>query len=94
MATAAHSTDTDKEINPFFYSVPAAPYVASAVTQQEKVSISTTLDAYHDLAGKHDLVIVEGIGGLMVPETRKVIVYCSRLAGGNSGKFQLDMVLT
>jgi dethiobiotin synthetase len=69
LASAAHSIDSDKRMNPFFYSVPAAPYVASAVTQQEEVSISTALDAYHDLAAKHDLMIVEGIGGLMVPLT-------------------------
>jgi dethiobiotin synthetase len=69
LARAAHSIDTDKEMNPFFYSVPAAPYVASAVTQQEKVRISTVLDVFHDLAAKHDLMIVEGIGGLMVPLT-------------------------
>ena len=69
LARAAHSIDTDREMNPFFCSVPAAPYVASAVTQQEKVSISTVVDAYHDLAAKHDIMIVEGIGGLMVPLT-------------------------
>jgi len=70
LARAAHATDTDREMNPFFYSVPAAPYVASAVTKQTKVSMSTVLDAFHNLAIKHDIVIVEGIGGLMVPLTQ------------------------
>jgi dethiobiotin synthetase len=50
--------------------VPASPYVASAVTKQTKVSMSTVLDAFHNLAIKHDIVIVEGIGGLMVPLTQ------------------------
>ncbi len=70
LARAAHATDTDIEMNPFFYSVPASPYVASMVTKQTKVSMSVVLDAFHNLAIKHDIVIVEGIGGLMVPLTR------------------------
>ncbi|MGC2573735.1 MAG: dethiobiotin synthase [Candidatus Nitrosopolaris sp.] len=69
LARAAHSTDSDTEINSYFYTVPAAPYVASAVTQEEKVSIPTVFDAYQHLAAKHDIMIVEGIGGLMVPLT-------------------------
>jgi dethiobiotin synthetase len=69
LSSAAHSTDSDREMNFYFYSVPAAPYVASAVTQQEKISISAVVDAYHDLEAKHDITIVEGIGGLMVPLT-------------------------
>lgn len=70
LARAAHSIDKDTEMNPFFYSVPAAPYIASEVTQQEKASISTGLHVFHNLAAKHDLMIVEGIGGLMVPLTK------------------------
>jgi dethiobiotin synthetase len=69
LARAAHSIDSDKDMNPFFYSVPSAPYVASAVTRQEEVCISTVLDAYDYLSAKHDIMIVEGIGGLMVPLT-------------------------
>ena len=69
LARAAHSVDPDEIMNPFFYSVPAAPYVASPVKQEAKVSMSTVVNAFHDLAAKHDIVIVEGIGGLMVPLT-------------------------
>jgi dethiobiotin synthetase len=69
LATASHSSDADREMNPFFYSVPAAPYVASAVTKQTKVSIPIALEAFHNLATRHDFLIVEGIGGIMVPLT-------------------------
>ena len=69
LARAAHSKDSDEQINSYFYTVPAAPYVASAVTQEEKVSIPAVVDAYHHLAAKHEILIVEGIGGLMVPLT-------------------------
>ncbi len=69
LAKAAHAIDKDREMNPFFYSVPAAPYVASVVTKQTKVSIPIVLEAFHNLASRHDIVIVEGIGGIMVPLT-------------------------
>jgi len=69
LAKAAHSTDSDTEMNSYFYTVPAAPYVASEVTHQEKVSIPTVLESYQHLAAKHDIMIVEGIGGLLVPLT-------------------------
>jgi dethiobiotin synthetase len=69
LARAAHSTDSDTEINSYFYTVPAAPYVASAITQEKKVSVPAVLDACQHLAAKHDIMIVEGIGGLMVPLT-------------------------
>src|SRR5437899_3123445 len=69
LAKAAHAIDKDREMNPFFYSVPAAPYVASAVTKQTKVSIPIVLEAFHTIASRHDIVIVEGIGGIMVPLT-------------------------
>jgi dethiobiotin synthetase len=70
LARAAHVSDTDREMNPFFYSVPASPYVASAVTKQTKVSIPIVLEAFHNLATRHEIVIVEGIGGIMVPLTQ------------------------
>jgi dethiobiotin synthetase len=69
LARAAHSRDSDTEINSYFYTVPAAPYVASAITQEEEVSIPSVLDAYQHLAAKHEIMIVEGMGGLMVPLT-------------------------
>ena len=36
--------------------------------------ISTVLRQYHKLAAKHDFMIVEGIGGIMVPLTKKKYV--------------------
>jgi dethiobiotin synthetase len=69
LARAANSRDTDREINPFFYSAPAAPFVASMIAKGSKARIPSALDAYHNIATKHDIIIVEGIGGLMVPLT-------------------------
>jgi dethiobiotin synthetase len=69
LARAANSRDTDREINPFFYSAPAAPFVASMIAKGSKAKISSALDAYHNIDIKHEITIVEGIGGLMVPLT-------------------------
>lgn len=43
--------------------------MASAVTKQTKVSIPIVVEAFHTIASRHDIVIVEGIGGIMVPLT-------------------------
>jgi dethiobiotin synthetase len=71
LAKAAQVTDTDEQINPFFYPVPTAPFVASKLNFKNKVNISYALRLYHNLCAKHDFMIVEGIGGVMVPLTKK-----------------------
>jgi len=71
LAKAAQVTDPDEQINPFFYPIPTAPFVASKLNIKNKVNISCALKLYHKLCAKHDFMIVEGIGGVMVPLTRK-----------------------
>jgi dethiobiotin synthetase len=71
LAKAAQVTDPDEQINPFFYPIPTAPFVASKLNLKNKVNISCALKLYHKLCAKHDFMIVEGIGGVMVPLTRK-----------------------
>jgi dethiobiotin synthetase len=71
LAKAAQVTDPDEQINPFFYPIPTAPFVASKLNFKNKVNISCALKLYHKLCAKHDFMIVEGIGGVMVPLTRK-----------------------
>ncbi|HET7390701.1 MAG TPA: dethiobiotin synthase [Nitrososphaeraceae archaeon] len=71
LAKAAQVTDPDEQINPFFYPIPTAPFVASKLNFKNKVNISYALKLYHKLCAKHDFMIVEGIGGVMVPLTKK-----------------------
>ena len=71
LAKAAQATDPDEQINPFFYPIPTAPFVASKLNFKNKVNISYALKLYHKLCAKHDFMIVEGIGGVMVPLTKK-----------------------
>ncbi len=60
------STDDDNLVNPIRLKPALAPTMAAS-----KTGVSIDLDkiwkAYEVLADKHDFVVVEGIGGLMVP---------------------------
>jgi dethiobiotin synthetase len=74
LAKAAQVTDADEEINPFFYQVPAAPIMAARIVNQSTPSISAAVKAFNKLALKHDFMIVEGIGGIMVPLTKELYI--------------------
>jgi dethiobiotin synthetase len=74
LAKAAQVNDADEEINPFFYQIPAAPIMAARLENQTTPSISAAVEAFHKLASKHDFMIVEGIGGIMVPLARQAYV--------------------
>jgi dethiobiotin synthetase len=74
LAKAAQVHDSDQEINPFFYMVPAAPLVAARRVNESTPSIADSVKAFHKLASKHDFMIVEGVGGIMVPLTSEAYV--------------------
>ena len=74
LAKAAQVHDPDREINPFFYAMPAAPMVAARIVNQSTPSMAASIKAFHKLALKHDFMIVEGVGGIMVPLTSEAYV--------------------
>jgi dethiobiotin synthetase len=69
LATASRVNDPDGELNPFFYSIACSPLVASELKHEPPVSIERALEALQNLGKKHDFLIAEGIGGIMVPLT-------------------------
>lgn len=69
LARAAGVSDPDNELNPFFYKLAASPLVASQLKHDPPVDIEKALQILQNLAEKHDFMIVEGIGGIMVPLT-------------------------
>lgn len=82
LAKAAQVKDLDEEINPFFYSVPTAPFTASKIQSKKEPSVEDALRIYQKLAAKHDFMIVEGIGGIMVPLTNKhYVAHFAKLLG-------------
>ena len=58
--------DPIEDVNPIALALPAAP---SAAAKQEGVTIDLDRirEAYERLAARHDVVLVEGAGGLLVP---------------------------
>ena len=59
--------------NPLRFRNPLAPSVASVIEKKE-VPIERILKAYRELQTYYDFVIVEGIGGLLVPLTKEYFV--------------------
>jgi dethiobiotin synthetase len=54
------------EIAPYTFAAPLAPSVAAEL-EGRTVALSDALDAVHAIAERHDAVVVEGAGGLIVP---------------------------
>ena len=65
--------DEIKLINPYYFKKPLAPLTASEV-EGVKIDISSIKNAFEELCKRHDIVIVEGIGGLLVPLTEDYFV--------------------
>jgi len=63
---SANVSDTLDEINPVFLSEPLSPNVAAQRAAQT-LHIDHITKAYKTLAQRHDLMLIEGVGGLLVP---------------------------
>ena len=66
-------TDPVDLINPYFFEIPTSPYEACMKLNRE-IDISKVVDAYNQLISNHDVVIVEGIGGIMTPISQNYFV--------------------
>jgi len=63
---AADVADTLDEINPCHLSAPAAP-LRAAELDHTTIDLAACLDAFDVLRHRHDVLLVEGVGGLLVP---------------------------
>jgi len=62
--------DDMKIVNPVRYAEPLAPLTAARRNQEETNTVlEKCQDAYRELTQRHEIVIVEGVGGWMVPLT-------------------------
>ena len=59
-------TDPIGLINPYYFEIPTSPYDACKQLNLE-IDISKVIESYKQLISIHDVVIVEGIGGIMTP---------------------------
>jgi dethiobiotin synthetase len=70
LIAAASGSDIPRHLlNPVWLRPPLAPY-AAAMLENRPIDISAVQKAYRELAANHDLVLVEGAGGLLVPILR------------------------
>jgi len=73
LARAAASDDPEELITPFMFRESAAPY-AAAKEHNMVIDVGKITDCFNELCRRHDYVIVEGIGGVLVPVTREFYV--------------------
>ena len=66
LQSASGSGDTLDEINPIHLDEPLSPHLAAKAASMT-IDIDQIEALYQRLARRHDLVLVEGVGGLLVP---------------------------
>jgi len=66
LANSAQTTDPEELINPYFFPVPASPYAASNKLNVD-IDVDSVMDRFEKLQAMHDVVLVEGIGGILTP---------------------------
>jgi dethiobiotin synthetase len=67
------SSDPVNLVNPYYFEIPSSPYDASKTLNIE-IDITKVIDAFEKLASSHEIVIVEGIGGIMTPISKNYFV--------------------
>ena len=66
LSNAAMVNDVEDLLNPFFFPIPASPYTA-AKNFDVKIDIEHVIECFRKLDKIHDIMLVEGIGGIMTP---------------------------
>ncbi len=66
LTNAAMVDDAEDIINPFFFPILASPYTA-AKNLGVKIDVEHVMECFRKLDEIHDIVLVEGIGGIMTP---------------------------
>jgi dethiobiotin synthetase len=71
LTRAAQGSDSPDLVRPYAFRLPVAPLDA-ARTERRTIKIPTIMRAYHELQVQHDLLLIEGVGGVHVPITPTV----------------------
>ena len=66
ISKAAQACDPENLVNPQFFPISASPYTAWK-NLKTKPKISTILSSFKKLSKLHDILLVEGMGGIMTP---------------------------
>ncbi len=68
LSNAAQVNDSENLVNPQFFPIPASPYTAWK-TLKTKPKITNVLTSFKKLLKLHEMILVEGMGGVMTPIT-------------------------
>lgn len=63
--------EKEQNVNPYYFPLPCSPFMATELLQLNQVKLKYALEKYEYMAGIYDYILVEGIGGLLVPLNRK-----------------------
>ncbi len=66
LAKAAKVNDPEDLINPYFFPIPVSPYAASNKLGTS-IDVSLILERFEKLQAIHNVMLVEGIGGILTP---------------------------
>ena len=73
LRAAARSSDVLTEIRPYAFRRPLAPLDAARL-EKRTVTLPTIMRAFHTLQSRHEVLLVEGVGGVHVPITSSLNV--------------------
>jgi dethiobiotin synthetase len=65
--------EPEEVMNPLLYSIPAAPLISSEL-EGKPVQLNKIRMAYKSLSERYESIVVEGVGGIMVPLTESYLV--------------------
>jgi len=73
LSKAAQVNDAEELVNPYFFPIPASPFTAMQ-NLGLKIDIKIVLDNFKKLSTMHNVLLVEGIGGIMTPILKNYFV--------------------
>ena len=59
-------SDPVKLVNPYFFEIPSSPFDAAKQLNIE-IDLELIYDSFNQLSSNHEIVLVEGIGGVLTP---------------------------
>ena len=71
LAKAIKLEEKQENLNPYFYPLPCSPFMASSLLNLHPPALGFAFEKFKFLQKKYDYLIVEGIGGVMVPLDNK-----------------------
>ncbi len=66
LAKASQVIEPEELLNPYFFPIPVSPFTASK-NLGIKVDVKIVMNSFKQLSSLHDVLLVEGIGGIMTP---------------------------